>query len=243
MCARRSPCSRSPRRPRPRRRRCASTSPRAGAPTWSGPGRSSRWMAARTTPIVEVATIPITLGGIARHNVANALAAAGGARAMGALDRGGGRRPARLPAHDGTVARAAQPVPAGAAHDHRGLRPQRSRASRPCWTSPRASPRAARAAPRRSPRSSGPRATGPTTRSRGSAGSRRPTPSGSRSRSCSSTSAAANARASSRTSSPASGPRGTPRRCPSTKARPRRFEPSWRSLPHPERHPVRGGSS
>ena len=38
----------------------------------------------RATSIVEVATIPITLGGIARHNVANALAAAGGARAMGA---------------------------------------------------------------------------------------------------------------------------------------------------------------
>jgi cyanophycin synthetase len=38
---------------------------------------------AQTTSIVEVAAIPITLGGIARHNVANALAAAGGARAMG----------------------------------------------------------------------------------------------------------------------------------------------------------------
>jgi cyanophycin synthetase len=38
----------------------------------------------RVTPILEVASIPVTLGGIARHNVANALAAAGGARAMGA---------------------------------------------------------------------------------------------------------------------------------------------------------------
>ncbi len=34
--------------------------------------------------IVPVAEIPITIGGIARHNVANALAAAGGARALGA---------------------------------------------------------------------------------------------------------------------------------------------------------------
>jgi cyanophycin synthetase len=34
--------------------------------------------------IVEVAQIPVTIGGLARHNVANALAAAGGARAMGA---------------------------------------------------------------------------------------------------------------------------------------------------------------
>jgi cyanophycin synthetase len=36
------------------------------------------------TPIVEVARIPITIGGIARHNVANALAAAGAARGLGA---------------------------------------------------------------------------------------------------------------------------------------------------------------
>jgi len=36
------------------------------------------------TPIVELARIPITIGGIARHNVANALAAAGAARGLGA---------------------------------------------------------------------------------------------------------------------------------------------------------------
>jgi cyanophycin synthetase len=36
------------------------------------------------TPIIDVADIPIAMGGLARHNVANALAAAGGARAMGA---------------------------------------------------------------------------------------------------------------------------------------------------------------
>ena len=34
--------------------------------------------------ILEVADLPVALGGMARHNVANALAAAGGARAMGA---------------------------------------------------------------------------------------------------------------------------------------------------------------
>jgi cyanophycin synthetase len=34
--------------------------------------------------IVEVVRVPITIGGLARHNVANALAAAGGARGMGA---------------------------------------------------------------------------------------------------------------------------------------------------------------
>ncbi len=36
------------------------------------------------TEIVEVAQIPITIGGLARYNVANALAAAGGARGVGA---------------------------------------------------------------------------------------------------------------------------------------------------------------
>ena len=35
-------------------------------------------------PLAEVREIPITLAGLARHNVANALAAAGGARALGA---------------------------------------------------------------------------------------------------------------------------------------------------------------
>jgi cyanophycin synthetase len=35
-------------------------------------------------PIVEVVRIPLTIGGLARHNVANALAAAGGARGLGA---------------------------------------------------------------------------------------------------------------------------------------------------------------
>jgi cyanophycin synthetase len=36
------------------------------------------------TSMVAVAAVPITIGGLARHNVANALAAAGGARGLGA---------------------------------------------------------------------------------------------------------------------------------------------------------------
>jgi cyanophycin synthetase len=36
------------------------------------------------TDIAEIRRIPITIGGLARHNVANALAAAGGARGLGA---------------------------------------------------------------------------------------------------------------------------------------------------------------
>jgi cyanophycin synthetase len=38
----------------------------------------------RSSRVVEVGRVPITIGGLARHNVANALAAAGGARGMGA---------------------------------------------------------------------------------------------------------------------------------------------------------------
>ena len=39
---------------------------------------------ATETDIIEVGEVPITIGGLARHNVANALAAAGGARGLGA---------------------------------------------------------------------------------------------------------------------------------------------------------------
>jgi cyanophycin synthetase len=38
----------------------------------------------RTTTIADLRDVPITIGGLARHNIANALAAAGGARALGA---------------------------------------------------------------------------------------------------------------------------------------------------------------
>jgi len=43
-----------------------------------GEAEGSRWR-----PIARLSQVPVALGGIARHNVANALAAAGGARAMG----------------------------------------------------------------------------------------------------------------------------------------------------------------
>lgn len=46
---------------------------------------------ADTRPIVRAGAIPATLGGLARHNVANALAAAGAARALGASVRDVGR--------------------------------------------------------------------------------------------------------------------------------------------------------
>jgi len=39
---------------------------------------------ASATPIADVGEVPIVIGGLARHNVANALAAAGGARGLGA---------------------------------------------------------------------------------------------------------------------------------------------------------------
>ena len=40
--------------------------------------------ASRMTDVVEIARVPISIGGLARHNVANVLAATGGARGMGA---------------------------------------------------------------------------------------------------------------------------------------------------------------
>ncbi|HEX5240443.1 MAG TPA: Mur ligase family protein [Candidatus Limnocylindrales bacterium] len=46
---------------------------------WIGEANGAGWQ-----PIVAIADVPIALGGAARHNVANALAAAGGARALGA---------------------------------------------------------------------------------------------------------------------------------------------------------------
>ena len=47
-------------------------------------GRLVEWDGADEREILEVADLPVALGGFAPHNVANALAAAGGARAMGA---------------------------------------------------------------------------------------------------------------------------------------------------------------
>ena len=94
-------------------------------------------------------------------------------------DRAGARRPARLPAVDRPLARAAQPVPARVAAGHRRLRPQRGRdlGGARCRRGHRRP--AARAGPRRSRRSSAPPATGPTTRCAASAGSPPSGPSGS----------------------------------------------------------------
>jgi cyanophycin synthetase len=47
-------------------------------------GRLVEWDGADEREIIDVTDLPVALGGFARHNVANALAAAGGARAMGA---------------------------------------------------------------------------------------------------------------------------------------------------------------
>jgi cyanophycin synthetase len=47
-------------------------------------GRLLEWDGGGERAIVHVADLPVALGGLARHNVANALAAAAGARAMGA---------------------------------------------------------------------------------------------------------------------------------------------------------------
>ena len=47
-------------------------------------GRLVEWDGTEEHEILDVADLPVAIGGLARHNVSNALAAAGGARAMGA---------------------------------------------------------------------------------------------------------------------------------------------------------------
>ncbi len=58
---------------------------RAGGMAWVLDGeRLVEWHGQNARVLLDVADLPIALGGLARHNVANALAAAGGARALGA---------------------------------------------------------------------------------------------------------------------------------------------------------------
>jgi len=47
-------------------------------------GRLAELEGERESSIIDIRRVPITIGGLARHNVANALAAAGGSRGMGA---------------------------------------------------------------------------------------------------------------------------------------------------------------
>ena len=144
---------------------------------------------AAETAIVDVADVPITIGGLARHNVANALAAAGGARGLGATIaevRDGlshfapdaERSPGRL----NLYRLGSRVVIVDFAHNEAGMAAVLDVAQ---GIAAGAAGRAAR-----SRRSSGPPATGPTTRSGASAGSRPNAPSGSRSSRRSSTCAA-----------------------------------------------------
>jgi cyanophycin synthetase len=58
---------------------------RAGGLAWVlDDERLVEWDGAAAHELLQVAHLPVALGGLARHNVANALAAAGGARALGA---------------------------------------------------------------------------------------------------------------------------------------------------------------
>ena len=99
--------------------------PAAVAPTSSGAAALVEVEAGSARPIVTVADIPITIGGIARHNVANALAAAGGARALGATIEqvADGLRDFR-PTADRSPG-SAEPVPARQPGGDRRLRAQR----------------------------------------------------------------------------------------------------------------------
>ena len=64
------------------------------------------WAGTDEHELLEVGELPIALGGLARHNIANALAAAGGARALG-------RRARRSPTGCATSARRRSCHPAG----------------------------------------------------------------------------------------------------------------------------------
>jgi cyanophycin synthetase len=58
---------------------------RTGGMAWVLDGdRLVEWDGPEAHVLLDVADLPVALGGLARHNVANALAAAGGARALGA---------------------------------------------------------------------------------------------------------------------------------------------------------------
>ena len=99
----------------------------AAAPTSCATGRSSRRTARPRRPIVDVARVPITIGGLARHNVANALAAAGGARGLGATIAQVRDGLHLVRADRRALAGPAQPVPGRVAGRDRRLRPQRGR--------------------------------------------------------------------------------------------------------------------
>ena len=75
--------------------------------------------------IVDVGRVPITIGGIARHNVANVMAAAGAARGLGATIEQVRRGLVDFRPSVGAFAGATQPVPARSARRDRRLRPQR----------------------------------------------------------------------------------------------------------------------
>ena len=113
------------------------------------------------------AAIPITIGGLARHNVANALAAAGGARGLGATIEQVRDGLLRLPPDAERSPGRLNLFRARRRGSSSSTSPTTRPGSRPCSTSPRGSPPAPPAGPRRSPRSSGPPATGRTTRCAG----------------------------------------------------------------------------
>ena len=84
----------------------------------------------RSTRIVEVVRVPITIGGLARHNVANALAAAAAARGLGlSIEEVADGLTDFRPTSDRSPGRL-NLYRLGVAHRHRRLRPQRGRRRR-----------------------------------------------------------------------------------------------------------------
>ena len=213
--------------PAGRQRSGATRRPAGGATPWTASG----WWSStgrRSTRIVEVRRGPDhdRRAGPAQRRERH------GRRCRGprarAVDRGGRRRARRLPAV-ASWRRAGSTCSGSGRGSSSSTSPTTRPGSRRCSTSPRASPAAPPVGRRRSPRSSGPPATGRTTRSVASPGSRRSGRSGSRSRRRSSTSAAGPEAVVGEMLAGVKAAGGSWRTCRSTSPRPRPCAASWRT--------------
>ena len=115
---------------------------RRGAACSSRPTATARPRSPRS------AAIPITIGGLARHNIANALAAAGGARGLGATLEQVRDGLHGLPPDLGRLAGPPEPVPRRRSRSSSSTSPTTRPGSRPSSTSRRGSPPAPPVAPR-----------------------------------------------------------------------------------------------
>ena len=105
----------------------------------------------RGAPLAPLADVPVVLGGAARHNVANALAAAGGARAMGASLAQRARGPPIASSRRSTTRAGASTSSATSTASSSSTSPTTRRVSRCCSTSSMRSRRRSATGGRRAP--------------------------------------------------------------------------------------------